>query len=88
MMYWYGNGMNGWGYVFMTISMVAFWSLVIFAIVVGIRYLGRTAQQQSAPTARPTPEQLLAERFARGEIDEHEYQRALDTLRGHAIRDA
>ncbi|MFJ9695945.1 SHOCT domain-containing protein [Kitasatospora sp. NPDC101183] len=29
----------------------------------------------------PTPEQLLAERFARGEIDEEEYRRRLATLR-------
>ncbi|MFI0716705.1 SHOCT domain-containing protein [Streptomyces inhibens] len=30
----------------------------------------------------PTPEQILAERYARGEIDEEEYQRRLATLRG------
>ncbi|WP_391858311.1 SHOCT domain-containing protein [Streptomyces silvisoli] len=29
----------------------------------------------------PSPEQLLAERFARGEIDEYEYRRRLATLR-------
>ncbi|MEU6537714.1 SHOCT domain-containing protein [Streptomyces sp. NPDC047000] len=29
----------------------------------------------------PTPEQLLAERFARGEIDEDEYRRRLAVLR-------
>ena len=29
---------------------------------------------------RPTPEELLAERFARGEIDEQEYRTRLDTL--------
>ncbi|MFG2907794.1 SHOCT domain-containing protein [Kitasatospora sp. NPDC048286] len=30
---------------------------------------------------RPAPEQLLAERFARGEIDAEEYRHRLDTLR-------
>ncbi|WP_030059821.1 SHOCT domain-containing protein [Streptomyces novaecaesareae] len=29
----------------------------------------------------PTPEQLLAERFAKGEIDAEEYRHRLDTLR-------
>ncbi|WP_037972432.1 SHOCT domain-containing protein [Streptomyces sp. NRRL WC-3742] len=29
----------------------------------------------------PAPEQVLAERFARGEIDEEEYRRRLDVLR-------
>lgn len=29
----------------------------------------------------PSPEQLLAERFARGDIDEEEYQRRLAALR-------
>ncbi|MDH6707418.1 putative membrane protein [Kitasatospora sp. MAA19] len=33
------------------------------------------------PVAGPTPEQLLAERFARGEIDAEEYRHRLDTLR-------
>ncbi|MFF0411220.1 SHOCT domain-containing protein [Kitasatospora sp. NPDC004745] len=31
--------------------------------------------------AGPTPEQVLAERFARGEIDAEEYRHRLDTLR-------
>jgi putative membrane protein len=33
-------------------------------------------------TSRSTPEQMLAERFARGEIDEQEYHQRLDTLGG------
>ena len=28
MMYW-GNGMGGWGYVLMTVSMLLFWGLLI-----------------------------------------------------------
>ena len=34
------------------------------------------------PSAPPAPERLLAERFARGEIDEEEYRRRLAVLRG------
>ncbi|MGH3780368.1 MAG: SHOCT domain-containing protein [Pseudonocardiaceae bacterium] len=66
MMWWYGSGMSSWGYVLMTLSMVLFWALVIFGVVALIRFLA----SNDRPTAsRPTPEQLLAERFARGEID-------------------
>ena len=67
MMWWYGPGMNGWGYGLMTISVVLFWALIIFGIVALIRYIGRAGQ---VSTDRPTPRRLLDERFARGEIDE------------------
>jgi putative membrane protein len=47
------------------------------------RYLNRRrVNPGSGGETLPTPEQLLAERFARGEIDEDEYRRRLDTLRG------
>jgi putative membrane protein len=86
MMYWYGSGMSGWGYALMTISMVLFWGAVIFGIVALVRYAGRGEPQAGAAPQPPAPERLLAERFARGEIDEDEYQRCLAALRaaGHA----
>jgi putative membrane protein len=31
------------------------------------------------------PEQILAQRYARGEIDDDEYRRRLDVLRGSAV---
>jgi putative membrane protein len=83
MMYWYGSGMSGWGYALMTISMVLFWGAVIAGIVLLARHFSRGGQQTSAPPSQPAaPEQLLAERFARGEIDEQEYQRRLAVLQG------
>jgi putative membrane protein len=77
MMWWFGSGMNGWGYGLMTVSMVLFWVLVIFGVVALVRYLGRQDRISAAPA---TPEELLADRFARGEIDEDEYRRRLDVL--------
>jgi putative membrane protein len=77
MMWWYGPGMNAWGYGLMTVSMVLFWALVIFAVVALIRYVGRRDRETGA---RPTPEDLLAERYARGEIDEDEYHQRLQVL--------
>jgi putative membrane protein len=78
MMWWYGSGMSGWGYALLTFSMVLFWGLIIFGVVALVRFLARNDRPTAA---RPTPEQMLAERFAGGEIDEHEYHKRLDTLR-------
>jgi putative membrane protein len=78
-MWWYGNGMNAWSYTLMTVSMVLFWGLIIYGLTAWGRY---PARGDRSGGARPTAEQLLAERFARGEIDEHEYYQRLDTLHG------
>lgn len=82
-MYWYGSGMSGWGYALMTISMVLFWGAVIAGIVLLVRHFGRGGQQSPAPPSQSaSPEQLLAERFARGEIDKEEYRQRLAVLQG------
>ena len=81
MMWWYGDdNISGWGYALMTISMVLFWAFVIYGVVMLVRYAGR---EDRASGRRPTPEDLLAERFARGEIDDPEYRQRLDVLREH-----
>ncbi|MBC7269365.1 MAG: SHOCT domain-containing protein [Streptomyces sp.] len=80
MMFWYANGMSGWGWFGMSVGMVAFWSLVITAVVLGFRAVSRPYEHSRTPAA-PTPEQILAERFARGEIDDEEYRRRLSALR-------
>jgi putative membrane protein len=84
MMYWYGSGMSGWGYALMTISLVLFWGAVIAGIVALVRYArhgGGQVSASSAPPAPQSPEQLLAQRFAHGEIDEDEYRQRLAALR-------
>jgi putative membrane protein len=88
MMYWYGSGMSGWGYALMTVSMVLFWGAVIFGLVMLVRYIGRSGQPPAVPRSPQSagspqsPERLLAERFARGEIGEEEYRQRLAVLRG------
>ena len=79
MMWWYGNGISGWGMALMMIGDVLLWAVLILAGVALIRYLTAGNRTMEFRT-RPTPEQLLAERFARGEIDEQEYHQRLDTL--------
>ncbi len=82
MMFWYGNDINGWGYALMIISMVAFWGLVIYGVTMFLRSTGRDQSDGMASAAR-TPQQLLAERFARGEIDEAEFTSRLAALHEH-----
>jgi putative membrane protein len=80
-MFWWGDQMGGWGWALMTISTIVFWALVIPGIIALVRYT-RTAgaERGPAPAEWTTPQGILAERYARGEIDESEYQRRLDTL--------
>ena len=80
-MMWYGDGMGGWGFALMAVSTVVFWGALIAGGIALFRYLNRTAKKPGTGETRPTPEQLLAERFARGEIDDEEYRQRLDTLR-------
>lgn len=79
-MWWYGPGMGGWAFGLMTVSAVLFWALIILGLIALVRHL-RTGSN-GALQAWPAPEELLAERFARGEIDEQEYRRRLDALHG------
>ena len=78
MMFWYGNDMSGWGYALMAVAMVVFWALVVFGAIVLIRYSLRSDQPPAA--SWPTPEQVLADRFARGELDETEYRQRRSVL--------
>ena len=80
MMWWYGPGMHGWGFALMAVGTVLFWALIILGVIAVARYLLTAGNRP--PQARPTPDELLAERFARGEIDEQDYQGRLDTLHG------
>ncbi|MET8535939.1 SHOCT domain-containing protein [Streptomyces sp. NPDC005065] len=66
----------------MSVNMVLFWVVIVGIGVLIFRVLGRTPEHPHTHIqAGPSPEQLLAERFARGEIDEEEYQRRLTILR-------
>lgn len=78
-MFWPDGGLNGWGGVAMTISMLLFWGLLILGAVLLVRALNRPPTS-AAPEPRPSPQQVLTDRFARGEIDEDEYRRRLDAL--------
>ena len=79
MMGWYHNG-TGWAaWLVMSLAMVAFWGLVIRALVV---ILPRGSGADTMPSGRRRdPLEILDERFARGEIDAEEYHARQDVLR-------
>lgn len=85
-MFWYGHDMNGWGYGLMGISMLAFWVLLIGAVVMVLRR-GRNPAVHTGNVgdvvAPVTADQLLAQRFARGEIDHDDYLARQAALRAH-----
>lgn len=71
--------MNGWGFLFGAFSNFIVLGLVVAGIVLLVRYLRRTPERT---LWTPNPQQILAERFARGEMDEEEYLRRLQVLEG------
>lgn len=59
--------------------------IVIIATIVYLVVRGQNVDRDRdthAPPARPSPQELLAERYARGEIDEEEFRRRRDVLDG------
>ena len=78
MMSWYHDGTGWGGWILMALAMVAFWLLVVVAVIA----IFRGTQSSGGSSADPrTPMQLLDERFARGEIDEEEYHARSRVLR-------
>ncbi|MEV6426375.1 SHOCT domain-containing protein [Nocardia sp. NPDC051463] len=83
MMFWYDHGLSGWGYAWMSIWMVVFWGLLIAGFVMLVKFASQPHDSRPSTPESITAEQLLAARFARGEIDRDEYVSRLETLRGH-----
>ena len=83
MMMYDGWGWSWGGWLLMTLVMIVFWAAVITAVVLAVRYLADSRHPGGGPPL-PGParaEDLLAERFARGEIDDDEYRQRLTLLR-------
>lgn len=76
-----------WWYVLMGVGMVVLWGGII-VLAVALRNLYGDDRAWSAATRHPAPGEILAERFARGEITEQEYQHRMVILVGSpAVRD-
>ena len=67
----------GWGMGFMGL----WWLIGLIVLVLFIVLLVRVASGTSTTTTRDSAEQILRERYARGEIDKDEFDRRLSDLR-------
>ena len=77
MMDW-NDGSWSWGaWLMMTAAMLAFWGLIAWVAVTLVRSSSRRPDSPHTETA----DEILAARFARGEIDQAEYQQRTATLR-------
>lgn len=79
MMWYWGGGIQWWGWLLGSIAMVAFWGLIIWAVwyvVTGVTH--RPGERTQAPG---DAKHILDERLARGEIDPDEYRRLLNLIR-------
>lgn len=78
---WCGSGLHGmWGW-----GMMAMW-LVIALVVGGAIWTWSRNARGGDRSSRGVAEELLRERYARGEIDDATYQRMLAQLGDHGVR--
>lgn len=79
----YDHDVGWWGYTGMGAGMVIFWAVAVFGLIAAIVYVCRDRSPAAVPHST-TAEQILADRFARGEIDETEYRQRAAVLHSQA----
>lgn len=74
--HFWGGGWS-WGHmIFGPFMMIVFAAVVVVLVVLAIRWFGgSTHRRVLPPDGGETPLDILKERFARGEIDENEYEK-------------
>jgi putative membrane protein len=77
-MMYFGDHLSGWGWAFMAFGSVLFWAVLIIGIAALVRSLN--GDNAFGSGGRSSAEDLLAQRFARGEIDEADYRQRLRIL--------
>jgi putative membrane protein len=82
MMFWNGGGWPFWEIALMWVGMIAFWTLLIWAVYALIINTTRRpdAPVRSGERSGNNAQRILDERLARGEIDADEYRRLRDVL--------
>ena len=77
------------GYVFAILGGLS-WLVIVAGIVLlvlwAVRAMPRTTLVGSAPATAESPEDILARRFAMGEITAEDYERSRDLLRGDTAK--
>ena len=81
------DGMGGLGWLVMVLVMVPFWVGVVWVVTNAVRNggLNRDSVPSTPPVLATGPEDVLHDRFARGEIDVEEYHHRLDAIRAKRL---
>ena len=83
MMGYYGGGMGWGGWLAMSLSFVVFWTLLVALVVWlvrGFRHDTAGEDRTRTPTPANRADDVLAERFASGEIDADEFTEKRELL--------
>lgn len=78
-----------YGYLFAILGGLSWLAIVagiVLLVIWAVRAMPRTAAIASAPANAETPLDILARRFASGEISAEEYERSRDLLRGETAK--
>lgn len=79
-----GHCGGGWAHWVWMAETFLLWALLIAAVVLVVRHLVSSGNAGAvAATGAARGDVLLAERYARGEIDDAEYQQRMTVLRQH-----
>lgn len=71
--YYYGPHMWGWGWFFGPVVMIGTFILIVVLAAIAVRWMGDQGAAGRPPQGK-TAQDILAERFARGEIDKNEFE--------------
>lgn len=86
MMWYWGSGVHWWGWLFMAAGMIIFWGLVIWAFMsVVARAHDHRPPGGPVAHAHDSAEEILARRFAAGDISGDEYRHRLEVLGDHDL---
>jgi putative membrane protein len=75
-------GDDGFGGIGMGFGMLFFWGLIIAAVVVLVRALAPAPREAAAEVHARTQQDILGERYARGEIDKTDFEQKKRDLGG------
>lgn len=92
-MWYWGGGMQWWGWLLGAAGTVVFWGVVVWVIWYFATNVVRRPGPEGSPEGNPEgrnddPKRILDGRLARGEIDAEEYRRLRDLMNGQTDRPA
>jgi putative membrane protein len=65
---------DGWGWLAGVLMMLVFWGALLVLVLFVVRGFRTRSSGEAQPSDRPIAEETLAERFARGEISQEDFE--------------